>query len=165
MKNLAVRLVLYCGIALIPISCGTRKSAVKILKNAEVVTVKEENKAVVIKSSEVKEAVKESVKSENVDEDKTVVVTELYNEHGVIKSRVVSINTNKKSNNTLNTKESLKQAKKESDSTGSHKSESESKVTSYSKEKTTTRKNDGWYYVVGIIGVIALAFWFKPWKK
>lgn len=165
MKNLAIRLVLYCIIALIPISCGTRKVQTNILKNAEIVTVKEENKAVVIKSSEVKEAVKESAKAVNIDEDKTVVVTELYNEQGVIKSRVVSINTNKKSNNTSNEKESLKEAKNESDSTGSRKVDKEHKTESKVKTKAVTTDRNGLYWMLGIIGVIALAFWFNPWAK
>lgn len=164
MKNLSIRLLLYICIALVPISCGTRKSATKILKNAEIVTVKEETKSVVIKSSEVKEAVKESVKAENVDEDKQIVVVELFDSLGVIKSRVVSININKKSNNTSNVKESLKEAKNESDSTGSHKVDKEHKTESKVKTKAVTTDRNGLYWMLGIIGVIALLFWLRPWK-
>lgn len=165
MRDIIVRSFLYIVIALTPISCGTRKSAVKILKNAEIVTVKEETKAVVVKASEIKEAVKESAKVENVDEDKQIVVVELYNEQGVIKSRVVSINTNKKSNNTSNVKESLKEAKNESYEKWKLMKIRSNEITTVYKTKTVSSDRNGLYYAGAVVAIIGLAFWFKPWVK
>lgn len=165
MKNLAIRLSMYCVIALIPISCGTRKSATKILKNAEIVKEETKSEGVVKKVEEKKEVIKEVAKEKSVDENKEITVVELFSDSGVIKSRVITTKIGRKSNSNEKAKIISNESFKDVDSSYNNSSKKSSEVTSYSKEKTTTRKNDGWYYVVGIIGLAALAFWFKPWNK
>lgn len=165
MKNLAIRLVLYCVIALVPISCGTRKAATKILKNAEIVKEEAKSEGVVKKVDTVKDQVKEVVKSRDIVEDKTIVVTELYNDSGVIKSRVISTVIGRKSNNISNTKIISNEVVKSVDSSYNNSSKKSSEVTSYSKEKAVTSDRNGWYYVMGIVAVIAMALWLKPWAR
>lgn len=165
MRNVIVRLVLYAAICMVPISCGTRKAATKILKNASVIKEESKSEGVVKKVEAVKSENKDVAKSLDIVEDKTIVVTELYNDSGIIKSRVITTKIGRKSNNISNTKIISNEVVKGVDSAYNNSYKKSSEVTSYSKEKTTTRKNDGWYWAIGFIGLAALAFWFKPWKK
>lgn len=168
MKNLTSKifiLLLWIIIALIPLSCGTRKSVTKIEKNAEIVTVKEESKGQVKKVEEKKEVVKEVAKVEKKDENKTVVVTELFNDNGMIKSRVKEVNVNKSTNNTSNSKSLLKTLYKNTDSVFNNHYYHNTEITKYIKDKAVTTDRNGLYWMLGIIGVIGLLLWLKPWRK
>lgn len=165
MKNHLIRLVLYICIALVPISCGTRKSSAKILKNAEIIKEETKSEGVVKKNEAVKSENKEVAKSRDIIEDKTIVVTELYNDSGIIKSRFISTVIGRKSNSNEKVKSVFMDAIISVDSVFNNQAKLSNEVTSYSKEKTVTSDRNGWYYVMGIVAVIAMAFWFKPWKK
>lgn len=165
MKNLGVRLFLYICIALVPISCGTRKAITRVEKNAEIVETKEESKGQIKKVEEKKEVVKEVAKAEKKDENKTVVVTELFNDNGTIKSRVKEVNVNKSTNNTSNSKSSIKTLYKNTDSVFNNNYYHTMEITKYIKDKAVTTDRNGIYIMLGIISVIGLAFWLKPWVK
>lgn len=165
MKNHLIRLFLYVAICMVPLSCGTRKSATKILKNAEVVKTKQESKGQVKKVEEKKEVVKEVAKAERKEEAKTVVVTELFNDNGTIKSRVKEVNVNKSTSNTTNSKSSLKTLYTKTDSVFNNHYYHTREITKYIKDKAVTTDRNGLYWMIGIISVIGLAFWLKPWVK
>lgn len=165
MKNHLIRLFLYVAICMVPLSCGTRKTATKILKNAEIVETKQESKGQVKKVEEKKEVVKEVVKAEKKEEAKTVIVTELFNDNGTIKSRVKEVNVNKSTNNTTNSKELLKTLYINTDSTFNNHYYHTRETTKYIKDKAVTTDRNGLYWMIGIISVIGLAFLLKPWVK
>lgn len=168
MKNIqgrALVFILWIFIAMIPLSCGTRKTATKIEKNAEIVQEKQESKGQVKKVEEKKEVVNESEKTKDVQDNSTIVVTELFSADGLIQTRVKEIKVDRTAKNTSNIKSSVKTYHIYTDSIFNNTNYRLVEVTKYVKDKTTTRKNDGWYWVVGIVGVIGLAFWLKPWMK
>lgn len=165
MKNHLIRLFIYICIALVPVSCGTRKAITRVEKNAEIVETKQESKGQVKKVEEKKEVIKEVAKVEEKDENKTVIVTELFNDNGTIKSRVKEVNVNKSTNNTSNIKSSLKTLYKNTDSVFNNHYYHNTEITKYIKDKAVTTDRNGLYWMLGIISVIGLAFWLKPWVK
>jgi len=167
MKNIqgkALVFILWIVIAMIPLSCGTRKTATNILKNAEIVQEKQESKGEVKKTEEKKEESKQFDKTKVIDEDKEITVVELYDSVGTIKSRVTHINIKKATKNTSNNKELLKTANLASDSVYDNKIENKKEVTSFEKQKATTTNRNGLYIALGIVGIVGLLFLFKPWK-
>lgn len=168
MKSLTNRLfilILWMTIAMIPLSCGSRKAITKINKNAEITKEETKSKGEVNKVEEKKEVEKQVAKTKKEDENKTVIVTELFNDEGVIKSRIKEVNINKATNTSSNSKESLKSYYINTDSVFNNTIYRTQKITTTIKDKASTTNRNGLYWYLGVCTIIGLAFWLKPWKK
>lgn len=147
------------------LGCGTRKASVNLSKT----DVKEESKEVSSGSSSTEskytgsqETNEQVAKTDEKQESRT---TEKFDSSGRVTERITetikakSADNSKRSNKssyeiTTTVKMVITQTKLRT-----------LNIHTKDKQKSTTTNRNGLYYLLGVLGIVGLAFWLKPWAK
>jgi hypothetical protein len=156
MKNLAIRLFLYTCIALVPISCGTRKAQTEISKTTDSFKEQESSKGSVTKESNSSESSKSSEHVDKVNEQQEQRITELFNDNGSLKQRITELLNSKSTDRSIKSNETLKTIYIRTDSVFNNNHYKTITYTVYSKSKSTQRSNNGIYVMLGAIAAFAI---------
>lgn len=150
---------------LLCIGCGTRKSSINLSKT----NVKEESKEVSSGSSNTESKSTASTETNEqvakTDEKQESRTRELYDENGKLKERITELINSKSADN------SKRSAKSSYEITTTVKMViTQTKLRTLNihtkdKQKSTTTNRNGLYYLLGVLGIIGLAFWLKPWMR
>lgn len=166
MKNYMIRLVLYAFIAMIPISCGSRKVSTVISEHKQEVKQETETKAEVSKDEVKKEITQEKQKADKVEEKQEQRTTELYFDNGLLKSRVIENLNSKSTDNSVSIKTSVTVAKIHVDSVFTTHHYNSIKISDFDKKKDTQTSNTKVYWMLFGLGVIAIvAVFVYKWLK
>ena len=164
MEAALIRFALYTIIALVPVGCGTRKAATSINNTDQKNVTKDTSKGQVTKDSGNLENYGNSVANNVVNEQLETRITELFNENGTLKSRIIEFLNSKSTDNTISNSYIVKTAYSHTDSVFNNTHYIDRTITIHTKEKATTTNRNGLYWMIGIVLGIGLVFLFKPWK-
>ena len=160
MKNLSIRLLLYICIALVPISCGTRKVQTEISKTS--VSDKQKQETESAKESELKSIIQSEsseTKGKIKDNTETTTVKEYDKDTGVLikateTTKTGKTVTNSYKKNNVRTESYLRTLEKLKTITIK-----EVQIVTKDKSKSTQRSNNGIYVMLGaIFGFAILVF-------
>lgn len=163
--NALIRLFLYSFIAMVPIACGTRKANTNT-QNFEQQETDKQSSSGQVKTGESNTTTEQTTTQNNkVDEQQEKRVRELFNENGTLKERITELLNKKSTDNSTSSKSSTQTRYVWMDSTFNKTIYRTRTITIKVKEKEVDRSNNGWYWVVGVLGIVGLAFWLKPWAS
>jgi hypothetical protein len=156
MKNHLIRLTLYAFMAMVPISCGSRKVSTVISEHKQEVKQEAETKADVKKEEVKKEVIQEKQKVDKKEEKQEQRTTELYFDNGLLKSRVIENLNSKSTDNSTSIKTSVTVAKIQVDSVFTDRHYNSIKISDFDKKKYTQTSNTQVYWMLFGLGVISI---------
>lgn len=166
MRDITIRLFFYSLIALIPISCGSRKVNTGTSVQQQESKYEEKNKTSVSKETQSKEDNEEDRKSVSIMDKQNSRVVETYYDNGWIKSRMIENLNSKNIYRSADRKTSKKAFNTRIDSTFTNKIYKSEIHKNYSKQKNTQTSNSQVYWMLFGLGVIAIvAVFVYKWLK
>lgn len=162
------RYFLIIAVLLFLTECGVRNKTGETNKDSTVQKDESSSKGIVSKSNAYLDESKSKEKNESVSEDVKQTVTELYDENGKLKSRIIELEKQKHSNTSIKGQKSLKSSKTTVDSVFTNKTYRKATITEYKKkvdvesDKTVSTNFGGptWLIIALIIVVGAIFLYF-----
>lgn len=160
----SIVILVYIYVFLFCLGCGTRKASTDISKSETKDIAKEESKGATSKENK---QIIESDTNEQLsksDEKQESRVTELFFENGMLKERITELINSKSLDNSKRSENNTILMHTRTDSVFNNTIYRDRTITIKEKSKAVTTDRNGLYWFLGVVSVICLAFWLKPWK-
>lgn len=160
-----MRSILITLAILLCVGCGTRKASVNLSK----ADVKEESKEVSSGSSITEskatgstETTEQVAKTDEKQESRT---TERFDSDGRVTERITETIKAKSADNSKRSNKSIYEITTTVKMLITQTKLRTLNIHTKEKQKSTTTNRNGLYYLLGLLGIVGLAFWLKPWMR
>lgn len=162
MKNKVIAVMV---LMLVIVGCGTRKVATDISKSKSNETEKSVNTGGVVKETKEDSKTETTDQTAKTDEKQESRTRELFDENGKLKERITELINSKSADNSSKKSSAVLVRNINTDSVFTNTIYRVKTITIKEKSKDVAASKNGTYWLIGVVCVIGLVLWLKPWVK